>query len=214
MRRQLKVGLMIVAAIVVVVGASALVASARTRAADDSKLKLTASNAPAAARKRSTSGSASASSGGSNAGSYSSSRSVTQAPPSQEATLPPLGPGAVLSPDLAAAPVLPAGLSTSEYVTTYYQKVLAGDLEGAWAMLPKTAGETALADYQRLLLPYQPKGYWIRDVTTDPASETVTTLQFDPDNRSWNTIWTFVDSARGRVLKDVKYELPTGGACH
>lgn len=124
------------------------------------------------------------------------------------------GPGAVLNFDAATAPLLPEGGTAVDYVTQYYANLKERDYEAASAMVPKESGAQTVTDFLALLAGYEPQGYYITDVTDSAGGQIVTAIQFGADNRSWNTVWEFVDTARGRVLKDVKYALPQGGACH
>lgn len=136
----------------------------------------------------------------------------TESPVSADGTVK-RGPGAVFEFDPETAP-LTGAITATEYVTSYYDRVVAGDLEGAWAMLPKDEDASSLADYVVLLSGYEPAGYFVTDAVDFPGGHTVTVLQFGEDNSSFNTTWTFLDVPRGRVLKDVTYALPSGGACH
>lgn len=124
------------------------------------------------------------------------------------------GPGAVLGFDAATAPVVPAGGTAADYVTEYYGRLMQRDYETASAMVPKESAGQTVADFLVLLAGYEPEGFFVTDVTDNAGGQTVTALQFGTDNRSWTTTWEFVDTARGRALKTVKYALPDGGACH
>lgn len=139
---------------------------------------------------------------------------VQVTPPAPEGAKPKRGPGAVLAFDPAAAPLVPADLTPDTYVTLYYDRVMAGDFENAWAMLPKEASAQTMADYLILLSGYEPEGYFVTDVVEDEAGTTVSALQFGADNRSYTTTWAFVATDKGLALKDVTYALPSGGACH
>lgn len=142
---------------------------------------------------------------------------ASPAAPAQEpidALEPKRGPGAVLTFDSDAAPLVPADTLAVDYVTRYFERLIAQDYAAAWTMVPSEDPSQGVSGFLSLLAGYEPQGFFVTDVTDVPEGQTVTALQFGADNRSWTTTWEFIDTARGRVLKDVTYALPQGGACH
>lgn len=123
-------------------------------------------------------------------------------------------PGSQREFDPSNAPVVPQGIAAEEYIKDYYAALNEGDWAKTSTMLPDVYPSESVEQFKGLQYGYEPLSYNVLSVTPSNEGVAAFVVHTTEDNGVWNTIWTFLNTDRGLVVKDLVWSRPNGSGCH
>lgn len=123
-------------------------------------------------------------------------------------------PGSQREFDPENAPVVPKGVSAEQYIKDYYAAVEKTDWAKASKMLPDVTPGESVEDFKGLQYGYELQSFNVLTAVPNDEGAAAMVVHITKDNGVWNTIWTFLNTDRGLVVKDLVWSRPGGAGCH